>query len=239
MHRVRWTLEKIRRDCALWKAESIAIRWRCLPSNCELHGQAAWQTLSPGTYWGDSVQDFQLRTQFRVPANFQVPFALQLPLGTSASLEALALLYGPEALAYLDGAAYQGINPSHPEIILDQAVRDGSQHEIVPAVGQVSKTNAIRSDNLRSFKLTDRHEELVTRVGVALATIRNLAGENPIRTQLLNALDATFLLLDFPRAARRRLLRHCAARSRTPQRKNCASGHAVGCKSDGGWTCTY
>ena len=89
-----------------------------------------WEVIKPGSYWGALRQEFTLRTNFALPKGWEQPIALFLPLGTSKSLEALAFLYGPETMAYLDGTAYRGVGPNHQELPLPDHVLDGNVHQL-------------------------------------------------------------------------------------------------------------
>lgn len=198
MHRMRWTLEKIQARLRLLGG-AVYRRELALPP-FELQTQRdsndEWRPLAPGSFWGALRQDFVLRTQFQIPHDWPEPFALQLPLGTSASLEALAFLYGPEALAYLDDHVYQGINAYHQEILLSPQFQDGREHTVTLYGWTGIKDERYQIGQPALVQIDQPTRDLVATVRVALAVVRNLAAENPVRAKLLNALDAAFLLLD-------------------------------------------
>ena len=119
-----------------------------------------------------------------------------LPLGVSKSLEALSFLYGPEAMAYLDGAAYRGVDPNHQELPLPDHVLDGEEHQLALHGWAGIKDERYEMGHPRLVQIDQPTRDFVTVAGTALDIATQLQENNPVRVNLINALDAAFLLLD-------------------------------------------
>ena len=206
MHRVRWTLEKITARLQLLSTQAIYRQSQALDS-FKFHAgsqplvgidvdDSDWEIIEPGSYWGALRQDFTLRTSFAAPMHWERPVALVLPLGVSKSLEALAFLYGPEALAYLDGKAYRGVDPNHQELPLPDRVLDGDAHQLALHGWTGIKDERYEMGLPRLAQIDQPTRGFVTAAGTALEVAQQLPENNPVRVNLINALDAAFLLLD-------------------------------------------
>lgn len=75
-------------------------------------------------------KNFHIRGDFQAEKKEGYTALLFLELGNSRSLEALAFLYGPEAIVSIDGKAAAGIDPNHPYVFLLEEYLDGKPHEI-------------------------------------------------------------------------------------------------------------
>lgn len=206
MHRVRWTLEKITARLQLLSTAAIYRQSQALASY-KFHAGAQlligtdvddsdWDVIKPGSYWGALRQDFTLRTTFAAPADWEGTVALVLPLGVSKSLEALAFLYGPEAMAYLDGKAYSGVDPNHQELPLPEHLLDGKEHHLALHGWTGIKDERYEMGLPRLVQIDQPTRDFVTAAGTALDVVKQLPENNPVRVNLINALDAAFLLLD-------------------------------------------
>lgn len=206
MHRVRWTLEKISARLQLLSTAAIYRQSQPLAS-FKFHAGAQplvgidvddsdWEVIEAGSYWGGLRQDFTLRTSFAAPVDWEGPVALVLPLGVSKSLEALAFLYGPEAMAYLDGNAYRGVDPNHQELPLPDHVLDGNEHQLALHGWTGIKDERYEMGLPRLVRIDQPTRDFVTAAGTALEVAKQLPENNPVRVNLINALDAAFLLLD-------------------------------------------
>jgi len=131
MHRIRLTEDKIAQRLKL--VETLVYRRRQSLSHFRFHpgddplvvpdvDDSDWPVIEPGACWGELNQDFTLRTTFFVPNNWLAPVALFLPIGTARQF------VHPEALAYVDGCAYQGVNAYRQEILLPPHWHDGTTH---------------------------------------------------------------------------------------------------------------
>jgi len=205
MHHVRWTVEKITARLELVK--SLVYRQSQPIDSFKFHAgtQALtdikvddrdWEIIEPKTYWGKLRQEYTLRSTFRVPDHWEQPVALHIPLGISKSLEALSFLYGPEALAYLDGKAFQGIDPNHQEILLPNSFLDDSEHHLALYGWVGIKDEQYEMGQPQIVQIDQPTREFVTISRTALDVVNQLPEDSPIRINLINALDKAFLLLD-------------------------------------------
>ena len=188
MHHIRLTEPKIARRLEL--VETLVCRRRQPLASFRFHAGdepliapqadcSDWSVIEPGTCWGKLCQDFILRTTFTVPADWQSPVALVLPIGNARQF------VHPEALAYIDSHAYQGINAYHQEIPLPLRWCDGAAHDLAlygwfgigsqsvlmgqPAIAQIDQPT-------RDFVATAR---------VALGDLKELDAHDPTRARLL------------------------------------------------------
>ena len=206
MHRARWTLEKITARLE-FLSEAAVYRHSRPMGSLKFHAGSHplvgidvddrdWEVIEPGSYWGELRQEFTLRTTFAVPGDWERPVALCLPLGVSKSLEALAFLYGPEAMAYLDGVAYRGVDPNHVELPLPDHVLDGKEHQLALHGWAGIKDERYEIGLPRLVQIDQPTRDFMTTAGTALEVAKQLPENSPIRVNLLNVLDAAFLLLD-------------------------------------------
>ena len=133
-----------------------------------------WPVIEPGTCWGELGQDFTLRTTFTVPAGWQPPVALFLPIGNARQF------VHPEALAYVDGAASQGINARHQEILLPPRWYGGTTHVLV-SHGWFGIRNApILMGQPEIVQIHQPTRDFVAAIRVALGVLRELDEHDPI-----------------------------------------------------------
>ncbi len=206
MHRARWTLEKISArlqliaQTAIYRQSQPLAPFKFRAGSQPMAGTDCddrdWQVIEPGSYWGALRQEFTLRTSFAVPGDWEQPIALSLPLGLSKSLEALAFLYGPEAMAYLDGLAYRGVDPNHQELPLPERFRDGEEHQLALHGWTGIKDERYEMGRPCLVRIDQPTRDFVTAAGAALEVVKELPENSPIRVNLLNVLDAAVLLLD-------------------------------------------
>ena len=149
-----------------------------------------WPIIEPGACWGEPGQSFTLRTTFTVPADWQPPVALLLPIGDAHQF------VHPEALAYIDGQAYQGINARHQAIILPSRCGDGAEH-LLALHGWVGMGNEpVIMGQPEIVQIHQPTRDLVAAARVALGVLKELDESDPIRSRLLNVLNEVFLCLD-------------------------------------------
>ena len=114
----------------------------------------------------------------------------------SKSLEALAFLYGPEAMAYLDGKAYRGVDPNHQELLLPDHVLDDNEHHLALHGWTGIKDERYEMGLPCLVQVDQPTHDFMTAASTAIEVAKQLAENNPIRVNLLNVLDAAFLLFD-------------------------------------------
>ncbi|MBE9506586.1 MAG: alpha-mannosidase, partial [Chloroflexi bacterium] len=199
MHRIRLTEPKIARRLEL--VETLVYRQRQPLPPFRFHpgdeplvapdvDDSVWPVIEPGACWGEPRQDFTLRTTFAAPVDWQPPVALFLPIGNAREF------VHPEALAYIDGCAYQGINAYHQEILLPPRWCDDTTH-VLALHGWIGIGNEpILMGQPEIVQIHQPTRDFVATARVALGVLRELDEHDPTRARLLNALDESFRRLD-------------------------------------------
>jgi len=199
LHRIRLTESKIARRLEL--VETLVYQRRQPLPTFRFHAgdellvtpdvdDGDWPVIAPNACWGELGQDFTLRTTFTVPTDWQAPVELLLPIGNACQF------VRPEALAYIDGYAYQGINAHHQEILLSPRWRDGATH-VLALHGWFGIKNA--PGLMGQPEIVQIHEptrDFVAAARVALGVLKEVDEHDPTRARLLNALDEAFRQLD-------------------------------------------
>jgi alpha-mannosidase len=209
---MRWTAQKI--ACRIALIEPLVYRRRhpLLPFRyAGLPGPLAaplvdpklddshWRVVEPGTYWGEWMMDFMLRSRFQVPDDWDpgLPIALFLPLGESGDFS------HPETLVYVDGVAYAACDRHHQEIRLPDHLRDGRPHALALHGWTGLGGLEIGEPNLKLFmrpcavtQIDQPVRDFLATARTALGVVEYLKEDDPARGCLLNALDAAFNVLD-------------------------------------------
>ena len=210
-HTIRWTLEKITQRLAL--IEPLVYRRRVELPNFQLHpypfsaGQEGVEIL-PNTHWGKPFTEFSLRTTFQIPSDWdmELPIALHLPVGDAGNFS------HPEALVYIDGVSYAACDRHHQEIRLDPASlakngitlrAENQPHELVlqgwTGLGDDWNNSPVTKTVMRPCAVVQIDEytrDLIITTRTALATAKLLDPHDPVRVNLLTALDNAFKILD-------------------------------------------
>ena len=211
-HRTRWTLAKIKQRIELI-APLVYIRRKSLrsfryreldsaltppPIGMEVD-DSGWPEINPNEYWGTWMQNFVLRMTFEIPGEWDraQPIALYLPLGEAGDFS------HPEALAYIDGAPYAACDRHHQETLLNPEWMDGKSHTLA-LHGWTGLGGAMKGDihtklymhQCAAVQIHQPTRDFIVRARVALEAVQNLAEDDPARYGLLNALNASFTILD-------------------------------------------
>lgn len=204
MHQIRFTSAKLRARLEL--VRQLLYRRRLGLGPFEYHAGIVplddsldtheWHTLSAGSVWGKPRQEFTLRSRFTVPDGWSSNVALSLPLGTTASQDALKFLYGPEALLYIDGKAYQGVDRNHTLVSLDPAYCDSKPHALLLHGWMGIKDESYFIGEPALVELNSAVRCLIAQLRVGLGAIDALSEANPERARLLDLLDVAIRLLD-------------------------------------------
>jgi len=192
MHRIRLTEPKIARRLAL--VETLVYRRHQPLPPFRFHAgdeplvapdvdDGDWPVIEPGSCWGELSQDFTLRTTFAVPGDWQAPVALFLPIGDAHRFVL------PEALAYIDGAAYQGVNAYHQEILLPPRWCDGITHVLALHGWFGIGNEPVLMGQPEIVQIHQPTRDFVAAARVALGVLRELDEHDPIRSRLLNGLS--------------------------------------------------
>ncbi len=160
---------------------------------------ATWETIPPASYWGAKGMHFALATPFTIPDTFDpaAPAALLFNIGESGDFD------HPEALIYIDGEAFCGVDRRHQEIHLPDRWRDGREHRLLlhgwcGLMGGTHVTDARKlymgTSALVQVDVPTR--EFYTRAHMAWVAAKNLPENDPAKSRLFNALDDAFKVLD-------------------------------------------
>lgn len=148
--------------------------------------------LEESVCWGSPRHSFQLHGSFRIGPRQEHTCALQLMLGHSPSLELLSFLYGPEAVIYIDGKEYAGLDPNHSEIFLDEEYADGKRHELYLQGWTGIKDEQYTVGCLAAVYIHTKTRDLADLAEICLDTIR----QNPEDAASIILLDALNMSLN-------------------------------------------
>lgn len=162
-------------------------------------GEPGWTPVAPYTYWGRTFQDFALLGQFSTPADGDrnAALALHLPLGDAGAFS------HPEATVTIDGAVVATADRHHQEVPLPARYADGQPHQLL-LTGWTGILSGPVSDRLGQLmmrpcsvvEIDGPTREFVAAARTALDGSQFLDDLTPVRSRLLNALDAAFARLD-------------------------------------------
>ncbi len=205
MHKFRFTHDKIAARLALIqgaiyreRAETGALRFlagddsQIAPSVDD----GGWPVLTPGDDLGGHRESFTLRTYFVVPAHWDGEAGLHIDLGRSTKLEALAFLYGPEALAHIDGRPVQGVDVNHTYLSLPEAVRDGRSHLLSLAGWTGISDERYRPGGIELVRVDTPTQAFHGLARLVFECLSEMDDGDPVRVRLLSALDNAFGALD-------------------------------------------
>lgn len=201
-HTIRWTIEKITQRLAL--IEPLVYRRQVQLANFRYTTPDKAQTkneieILPNSYWGKPFNEFTLRTTFQVPAEWAnvEAIALYLPLGDAGNFS------HPEALVYVDGQSFAACDRHHQEILIDPAWADGRTHELVlqgwTGLGDDWNTSLVTKTVMHPCALVEIDyytREFIISARTALSTAKILDADDPVRVNLLTALENGFMCLD-------------------------------------------
>ena len=208
-HEIRWTYEKLLQRLKLieplvfprqhtlspfyFKETSIDISKQPIPSNYPPDG---WQLIPWETYWGGYDLNFMLHTEFQIHQEWKNfgSLKLYLPIGSSDDFS------HPEAQVYLDGNAIASCDRHHQEILIPNSFRDGANHALT-LFGWTGRLKQGPGHKLfmHECSLVQVHQptrDFIATARVALGVVDYLSQHDPVRINLLNALDEAFKVLD-------------------------------------------
>ena len=139
LHNIRWTAQKIAKYLEL--IHPLVYRSRIQLPPFRYHefddpveeplvdleiDDSNWKRISANSNWGGANVNFLLRTDFQVPLDWRQDsiLALHLPIGEAGDFSQ------PEALAYIDGIPYAGIDRHHQEMFLPEEIIPGESHKL-------------------------------------------------------------------------------------------------------------
>lgn len=170
----------------------------------EQRAATGWAELPVGGSWGGYDQTVWLHGEIAVPAAWSGKrVEVVIRLGDYALIAGNLLIAGPEALAYLDGAPFAGVDRRHETLLLTERASGEERWQFALEVysGRIAEPHT-----LRRYELVTRDRDadgLAQDLRVAYETLAILAPMSGDAALLTRALNAALALVDFrqPRSA--------------------------------------
>ncbi|HEX5502841.1 MAG TPA: alpha-mannosidase [Thermomicrobiales bacterium] len=161
---------------------------------------SGWAELPVGGTWGGYGRTVWLRGDIEIPSSWAgATVVLLARLGDYFLLPGDILIGGPEALLYLDGAPYAGIDRHHEAILLTPEARGGARHALAI---EAYSGRAAGQHLLRQYELATRDavaDALAADLRAAYEALA-LAAPGGLDAAILGrALDAALVRVDFGR----------------------------------------
>ncbi|MFN8474747.1 MAG: alpha-mannosidase [Anaerolineae bacterium] len=198
MHQIRLTADKLRARLALLK-RLLYRECRPLPpfryhlGSEPLIGQgvddSGWPTAEPGQVWGAPHSEFTLRTTFCVPDGW-ADAVLSLPIGIIRDD-----FVHPEALTYIDGQSWMGVDQFHYDLRLPPWAQSG-EHSLALYGWYGRRDDYAKMGAPQLSRFDEPTRELYIAGSVALETALLLDKDDPTRHHILNALDRAITKLN-------------------------------------------
>ncbi len=173
--------------------------WHVLPGPAATRALPAaddrrWRTIRVGEWWGqdDDTPWAWFRRQVTVPADWVGRrVAVTVRLGESHRPRY------PEALAYVDGVARQGIDRNHDLIYLTESARGGEEFDVALEAWRGQNHSEERLAAAELVWCDAGTWALVNDARVALEVARSLPEDDYARVYLVNALEEAVRAIDF------------------------------------------
>ncbi|HEY7124862.1 MAG TPA: alpha-mannosidase [Ktedonobacterales bacterium] len=183
------------------------------------YDDSGWEQITVGERWGSAGQTYWFRFPVRLPdAWVGQKVAVHIALGEHEHIS------GPEALAYFDGQAVQGIDLNHRDLLLGERLRPGQRHvlalEAFSPLTQGQQT--LRAVEL--VRLDPEAEALYHDMRVLHGALLTMPDESVERARLLHALERAYTLLDLRHPQSDDYLRSVAAARKLLQQEAYAQG---------------
>jgi alpha-mannosidase len=120
-----------------------------------------------------------------------------IDLGKSKALEALDFLYGPEALLFIDGVPYHGVDPNHQEIDLPDTLIEGQVYTIMVRGWSGIRKELYRVSLPQIVRIDLIAQRLCRMMSTLIGIVKNLPEEASQRIRLLDILEKVYSRLDF------------------------------------------
>jgi len=158
---------------------------------------AGWAALPVGGAWGGYDRTIWLHGAIAIPAAWAGErVELLLRLGDYALIAGNILMAGPEALAYLDGVPYAGVDRWHDALLLTGAAR-GDEHYALAL--EIYSGRIATPHTLRGYELAVRDpvaDALASDLRAAYDTLAILDSTSAEAALLTHAVDAALVLVD-------------------------------------------
>ena len=158
---------------------------------------AGWAELPVGGAWGGYDRTIWLHGAIAIPAAWAGErVELLLRLGDYALIAGNILMAGPEALAYLDGVPYAGVDRWHDALLLTQEARGDERYALALEIysGRIATPHT-----LRQYELAVRDpiaDALASDLRAAYDTLAILDPTSAEAALLTRAVDAALVLVD-------------------------------------------
>jgi alpha-mannosidase len=155
-----------------------------------------WRRLAVGAQWGALDENFILRGNFQVPSDFDrsQPIAIRFNLGDAGDF------CHPEGLLYVAGQPLCAVDRFHQEVLLPPAWCDGAPHSfcLYGWAGSIAQdpNRRLHMGTNQVVQIHPATRSLLNLMKAALQTAELIADSNPIKANLLNALNQCYLQLD-------------------------------------------
>jgi len=208
-HEIRWTTQKLRKRLELitplvHSRIQPTPPFHCLklvepvsdPLSLNKSLSDSWFQIEPGDYWLGPSTHFLLSTSFSLPTaeNPEDILALYLPIGVAGDFS------HPEAMVYLDDEPLAACDRHHQEVMLPARCFDGQRHELLlygwTGGTRQPETKLMQMNQCWLVQIQEELREFVALSRVTLGIAEQLRSDNPIKHNLINALDDAFNLLD-------------------------------------------
>ncbi len=183
------------------------------------YDDSGWRQIRVGERWGGAGQTWWFRLPVRLPDAWAgQKVAVHIALGRYEHIT------GPEALAYFDGQAVQGIDLNHRDLLLGERLRPGQRHMLaLEAFSPLTQgPQTLRAAEL--VRLDPQAEALYHDMRVLHGALLTMPPESVERARLLHALERAYTLLDLRHPESDDYLRSVAEARALLQREAYAQG---------------
>lgn len=208
-HQKRWTSQKLRKRLELigplvyrQRRQIASFNYLKLteptpnPPALSDTNQLEWKRIEPGDYWLGPSTSFLLHSSFSfpTPASSRDSFALYLPIGEAGDFS------HPEAMVYVDQKRLAACDRHHQEVLLPARYCDGQAHDLLlygwTGGTRQPNTSRLQMDRCWVVQIHGPLRDFIAIARVTLGIAEHLTEDNPVRHNLINALDRAFLSLD-------------------------------------------
>lgn len=160
--------------------------------------RAGWSEVPVGGRWGGYGQTVWLHGEIAVPREWAGErVELRVRLGDYALIAGNLLMAGPEALAYLDGAPFAGVDRWHDALLLTEQARGDEHYALALEIysGRIPEPHP-----LRQYELATRDADadgLANDLRAAYDALTTLDATGADAALLTRAINAALALVDF------------------------------------------
>ncbi|MCA9838650.1 MAG: alpha-mannosidase [Trueperaceae bacterium] len=208
-HDIRWTTDKIKHRLELIQPLIYKKRLALEPfSYIALDNPkteppfgadtTTWEKIPWNSYWGNWFTDFALASTFKIPDEWgNESITLHLPLGEAGDFS------HPEVLVYVDEQIISACDRHHQELFLPNNFTDGKIHKLflhgwtgLGGFANGQEQSKLFMHECAVVQIDKDLREFVTAAKITLGVVNELSNNDPVRGNLLNALNNAFNKLD-------------------------------------------